>query len=106
MFSMANLNIPERAVRNQIAAAIHVVVQIARLVDGTRKVISISEVTGVEGDTIAIHDLFVFERLSVGEGGKVSGVFRATGTRPKFTEKLATAGYKLRPEIFESKMEV
>ena len=106
MFSMANLNIPERAVRNQIAAAIHVVVQIARLVDGTRKVISISEVTGVEGDTIAIHDLFVFERLSVGEGGRVSGVFRATGTRPKFTEKLATAGYKLRPEIFESKMEV
>jgi pilus assembly protein CpaF len=106
MFSMANLNIPERAVRNQIAAAIHVVVQIARLVDGTRKVISISEVTGVEHDTIAIHDLFVFERLSVGEGGKVSGVFRATGTRPKFIEKLATAGYKLRPEIFESKMEV
>lgn len=106
MFSMANLNIPERAIRNQIASAIHVIVQIARLVDGTRKVVSISEVTGVEDDTITIHDLFVFERQSVDESGKVSGVFRATGVRPKSAEKLATAGFKIRPEIFESRMEV
>ncbi len=106
MFSMANLNIPERAIRNQIASAIHVIVQIARLVDGTRKVVSISEITGVEDDTITIHDLFVFERQSVNESGKVSGVFRATGVRPKAVDKLATAGFKIRPEIFESRMEV
>ncbi|HEY1800452.1 MAG TPA: CpaF family protein [Terriglobales bacterium] len=106
MFSMANLNIPERAMRAQIASAIHGIVQIARLTDGTRKVISISEVTGVEGDVITMQDIFVFERRSVDEGGKVKGVFRATGVRPKFSEKLATMGFRLRPALFDSSMEI
>jgi pilus assembly protein CpaF len=106
MFSMANLNIPERAMRTQIASAIHGIVQIARLADGTRKVISISEVTGVEGDVITLQDIFVFERHSVDENGKVKGIFKATGVRPKFSEKLATMGCRLRPALFESSMEI
>jgi len=106
MFSMANLNIPERAVRSQIAAAIHAVVQIARLSDGTRKVISITEVTGVEDELIAMQDIFLFERVGIDESGKVKGVFKATGTRPKFADRLAVTGCRLRPALFESRMEV
>jgi pilus assembly protein CpaF len=106
MFSMANLNIPERAVRHQIASAIHAVVQIARMVDGTRKVIAVCEITGVEGDMILMQDLFVFDRTGVDEGGRVRGIFRATGIRPKFADRLATGGLRLRPALFDSKMEV
>jgi pilus assembly protein CpaF len=103
---MANLNIPERAVRQQIASAIHGVVQIARLSDGSRKVIGISEVTGVEGEVICMQEIFMFERYGIDESGKVRGVFRATGIRPKFADRLATAGCRLRPALFDSRMEV
>jgi pilus assembly protein CpaF len=103
---MANLNIPERAMRQQISAAIHGVVQIARLSDGTRKVISISEVTGMEADMICMQEIFIFERLGIDETGKVRGVFRASGIRPKFADRLATAGCRLRPAMFDSRMEV
>ena len=106
MVSMANLNIPERAVRHQIASAVHAVVQIARLSDGTRKVITVSEITGMDGDLIAMQDIFEFERQSIDENGKVRGVFRATGTRPQFADRLATAGARLRPALFETKVEV
>ena len=106
MFSMANLNIPERAVRHQIASAIHAVVQIARLSDGSRKVIAISEVTGVEGDVISMQDIFIFDRHGIDESGRVRGAFRASGIRPKFAERLATAGCRLRPALFDSRMEV
>jgi pilus assembly protein CpaF len=106
MFSMANLNIPERAMRQQIASGIHAVVQIARMVDGTRKVITISEVIGMEGDVIAMQDIFVFERRGIDENGKVKGTFLATGIRPKFSERLQTGGFYLRPGLFDSKMEV
>jgi pilus assembly protein CpaF len=106
MCSMANLNIPERAMRHQISAAIHAVVQIARLSDGTRKVMTISEVTGMEGDVICMQDIFVFERVGIDENGKVRGAFRATGLRPQFADRLATAGCRLRPALFESRMEV
>ena len=106
MCSMANLNIPERAMRHQIAAAIHAVVQIARLSDGTRKVMTISEVTGMEGDVICMQDIFVFDRTGIDENGKVKGAFRATGIRPQFADRLATAGCRLRPALFESRMEV
>ena len=99
MVSMANLNIPERAIRQQIASAIHAVVQMARLSDGTRKVITISEITGMETEIISMQDIFVFERLGIDESGKVRGVFRATGIRPKFAERLATGGCRLRPGI-------
>jgi pilus assembly protein CpaF len=106
MVSMANLNIPERAVRHQIASAVHAVVQIARLSDGTRKVITISEVTGMDEDRIGMQDIFSFDRTGTDEGGRVRGIFRATGVRPQFAERLATAGAKLRPALFESKTEV
>jgi pilus assembly protein CpaF len=106
MVSMANLNIPERAVRHQLASAIHAVVQVARLSDGTRKVVSISEVTGMEGDLIGMQDIFVFERRAIDEAGKVRGTFRATGLRPQFADRLATMGAKLRPSLFESKTEI
>jgi pilus assembly protein CpaF len=103
MVSMANLNIPERAVRHQIASAVHAVVQIARLSDGTRKVITISEVTGMADDSIAMQDIFVFERTGVDESGKVRGAFRPTGLRPQFAERLATSGARLDPALFEAK---
>ena len=106
MVSMANLNIPERAVRHQIASAIHAVVQVARLSDGTRKVISVSEVTGMDTESILMQDIFVFDRRGIDENGKVRGAFRATGVRPQFAERLANAGTKLRPSLFESKTEV
>jgi pilus assembly protein CpaF len=106
MCSMANLNIPERAMRQQISAAIHAVIQIARLSDGTRKVMTISEVTGMEGDVISMQDIFVFERVGIDENGKVRGAFRATGIRPKFADRLATAGCRLRAALFDSRMEV
>jgi len=106
MFSMANLNIPERAIRQQIASAIHVVVQIARLTDGSRKVVSVSEVTGMEGESIWMQDIFAFDRVGIDQDGKVHGVFRGTGTKSRYTERLATAGYALPAELFDSRVEV
>ncbi len=106
MVSMANLNIPERAIRQQIASAIHLVVQIARLTDGTRKVISISEITGMEDESIWMQDVFTFDRLGIEPDGRVRGAFRATGAKSRFAERLAAAGYELRSELFESRMEV
>jgi pilus assembly protein CpaF len=106
MFSMASLNIPERAMRTQIASAIHGVVQIARMADGTRKVVGLSEVTGMEGDVIAMQEIFLFERQGIDESGKVRGAFRATGIRPSFSTRLATGGLRLRPALFDSRMEV
>ncbi len=106
MFSMANLNIPERAIRQQIASAIHVVVQIARLTDGSRKVVSVSEITGMEGESIWMQDIFAFDRLGIDQDGKIRGAFRATGATSRFADRLATAGYKLRAELFDSRVEV
>ena len=106
MVSMANLNIPERAIRHQIANAVHAVVQVARLSDGSRKVITVSEVTGMDGDSIMLQDVFVFERSGIDETGKVRGVFHSTGHPPHFAERLATAGCRLNTALFESRMEV
>src|SRR5438270_5825715 len=106
MVSMANLNIPERAVRHQIASAVHAVIQIARLSDGTRKVINISEITGMDNESIALQEIFTFDRTGIDETGKVRGIFRATGNRPQFADRLATSGARLRPALFETKAEV
>src|ERR1700726_1982743 len=99
MVSMANLNIPERAIRHQIANAVHAVVQVARLSDGSRKLLTVSEVTGMDGDMITLRDVFIFERTGIDESGKVRGVFRSTGM-PQFAERLATAGCRLTPALF------
>ena len=106
MVSMANLNIPERAIRQQVASAIHAVVQIARLSDGSRKVMTVSEITGMENEVITMQDVFVFERTGIDESGRVRGVFKATGAPPRFAERLAIAGCRLNPAIFESRLEV
>jgi pilus assembly protein CpaF len=100
MVSMANLNLPEKAARQQIASAIHLVIQIARLPDGTRKISSIAEITGMEGPIITMQDLFLFERRGYDEHGRVQGQFKPTGIRPKFAEKLFGAGIRLPMEMF------
>ncbi len=103
MVSMANLNIPERAVRHQLASAIHAVIQVARLADGSRRVMSLSEVTGLEGEMIAMQEIFCFERKGLTEAGKVRGSFRSTGIRPRFADRLAAAGFPVRLSLFETK---
>ncbi len=106
MVQMANLNIPERAVRQQIASAIHAVVQVSRMSDGKRKLVSISEITGMEGEIVSMQEIFTFERRGLDESGRVRGTFRATGIRPKFADKLAAAGCRLRPSLLDFKMDV
>ena len=83
MVAMANLNLPERAIRQQIASAVNFLVQVSRLSDGSRKVTAISEITGMEGEVITLQDIFLFERTGLREDGKVCGRFRATGIRPE-----------------------
>jgi pilus assembly protein CpaF len=106
MVSMANLNIPERAIRQQVASAIHAVVQIARLSDGTRKVMTVAELTGMENEVITMQDVFVFERTGIDESGRVRGSFKPTGVAPQFAERLAIAGCRLNPAMFETSLEV
>jgi pilus assembly protein CpaF len=101
MVAMANLNIPEKAIRQQVASAIEIIVQIARMSDGTRKVTAISEITGLEGDAITLQDIFVFEKTGLTSSGRVAGRFRATGIRPKCAERLAASGIQLPPDMFE-----
>jgi pilus assembly protein CpaF len=101
MVAMANLNIPERAIRQQIASAVNIIVQVSRMADGTRKVTSVAEITGMEGDVITMQDIFLFERTGISPEGKVTGRFRATGIRPKVTERIITAGVALPPDLFE-----
>jgi len=101
MVAMAQLNIPDRAIRQQVASAIHVIVQASRMADGTRKIVSITEVTGMEGEMITMQDIFVFERRGLSAKGDVIGQMRATGIRPKFTDKLMSAGFRLPPSLFD-----
>ena len=101
MVAMANLNLPERAIRNQVASAIHIIVQIARQSDGRRCVTQITELTGMEGDVIAMQDIFLFERTGLSPQGRVTGRFRATGVRPKCSERLLASGAELPSELFE-----
>ena len=101
MVAMANLNIPDKAIRQQVASAIEIVVQIARQADGTRKVTAVSEITGMERDIITLQDIFVFEKTGIGEDGRVFGRFRATGLRPKCAERIAAAGINLPVSMFE-----
>ena len=101
LVAMSNLHIPEKAVRQQIASAVNLIVQIVRLSDGTRKVSSVTEITGMEGDTITMQDIFVFERSGVRSDGKVTGRFRATGIRPKCSTELASSGVNLPADMFE-----
>ena len=106
MVSLANANMQLISIRQQIAAAVHVLVQASRLSDGSRRVVSLTEVTGMEGDVVTLQDLFVFEKRGLDPDGKVVGRFAATGIRPKFYEKLLSAGIRLRPDLFDEVLEV
>src|SRR5688500_5336603 len=106
MVAMGVTNLPERAIRHQIASAIQLVVQQTRLSDGSRRVTSISEITGMEGEVITMQEIFTFEKTGITQDGKVIGRFRATGVRPKCAERLKAAGIHLPPTLFEGIMEV
>jgi pilus assembly protein CpaF len=101
MVAMSNLSIPAAAIRRQIASAIDVVIQISRLSDGTRKVINVSEITGMERDIVTMQDIFVFQKRGIRDSGEVLGEFMATGIRPKFAERLQVAGVRLPSNMFE-----
>jgi pilus assembly protein CpaF len=101
MVAMADLNLPDRAIRQQVASAIQLIVQVTRLSDGTRRVTNITEITGMEGEVITAQDIFLFDKTGVNQAGKVQGRFRATGIRPKVSERLAAAGMPLSADMFE-----
>ena len=100
MVSMANLNLPERGMRQQIASAIDVVIHIARLADGKRKVVQIAELVGMEGEVITMQDLFVYDRMGIDSDGSVLGNFRATGIRPRCADRLQAYGIDLAETLF------
>jgi pilus assembly protein CpaF len=106
MVSMASTQIREKAMRQQIASAIDVVIQLARLSDGKRKVMAISEITGMEGDVVTMQDLFIFEREGMDDAGNVVGRFRPTGIRPSFADRLQAYGVRLEETLFVDPVEV
>jgi pilus assembly protein CpaF len=106
MALMANLNLPEKAIRQQIASAVHLIVQISRMSDGTRRVTHITEVAGMAEDVVAMQDIFVFDKLGIDAGGRVLGRFRATGVAPRLVERLKTCGIALPHDIFEHSMDI
>ena len=106
MALMANLSLPEKALRYQISSAIHIIVQVSRMSDGSRRVTHITEVTGTNGDVISLQDIFLFEKQGLGPNGKVLGRFRSTGIIPKFAEKLKEAGIPFALNLLEVSQEV
>jgi pilus assembly protein CpaF len=106
MVAMSNLNLPEKSVRQQMVSAISIVVQVSRMSDGTRKVMSISEITGMEENIVSMQDIFTFNRKGIGPDGKVIGVFQPSHIRPKFLDRLRMSGIFLSPGLFEQTMEV
>jgi pilus assembly protein CpaF len=102
MVAMSNLGIPDSAIRRQISSAIDLVIQVSRLSDGTRKVITVAEITGMEGDVISMQDIFIFRKRGVRETGEVLGDFVATGIRPKFAERLLVSGIQFPISMFNA----
>jgi pilus assembly protein CpaF len=106
MVGMANANMSVHSIRQQISSAVDLFVQIARLSDGTRRVVGITECVGMEGDLVTMQDIFVFEKTGLTENGRVTGRFRATGVRPKFYEKLQSAGVNIPASVFQTIVEI
>ncbi len=106
MVAMSNLNLPEKTVRQQIASALSIVVQVTRMSDGTRKVVSISEITGMEENVVSMQEIFTFQKKGIGPDGKVIGVYKPTRIRPKFLDQLRVAGIHLPQSLFETETEV
>jgi len=103
MVLMAGMDLPERAIREQITSAINLIVHLQRVSDGSRKVVNISEITGMEGQTIVMQDIFVYEKKGIGPDKRVIGEFVPTGVRPWFMEKLRVSGFEISPHMFERK---
>jgi pilus assembly protein CpaF len=101
MIGMAELDLPTRTVRMQIASAVHVIIQVQRLGDGTRRVVSVSEITGIEGEVIQLQEIFRYVRLGTNPDGMVRGEYRATGIRPKFMHEFDTRGIKVPANAFD-----
>ena len=106
MSLMANLNLPEKAVRAQIASAIHIIVQVSRMSDGTRRLTHFTEITGMDDEVVSMQDIFLFEKRGIGVGGRVLGRFYATGIRPKFAEKLRASGVTVPAALFDHSLEI
>jgi len=103
MVLMAGFEIPAKAIREQIASSLNVVIQVARLSDGHRRVVKVTEVTGMEGDVITLQDIYLYEKMGVDPNGTVLGRFRATGVRPKFADTMAVAGIQISPDMFSNR---
>lgn len=101
MVLMAGMELPERAIREQMASAINIVIQLARLADGSRKIVNLSEITGMEGSTVVMQDIFTFKKKGIGADGRVLGEFLPTGVRPWFMDKFKVAGFEVPERIFE-----
>jgi pilus assembly protein CpaF len=95
MMLLSGASIPQRAMRQQIASALNIIVHVSRMADGSRKMMKISEINGMEGDMVMMQDLFEFKRTGIGQGGKVLGQFRFTGIRSMYTDRVAAAGYRI-----------
>ena len=106
MVAMSNMNLSEKTVRQQVCSALSIVVQVSRMSDGTRKVVSISEITGMEENVISMQEIFSFNRKGIGPDGRVIGVFQPSRIRPRFLERLRVAGIILPPSMFEQTLEV
>jgi len=101
MVAMAGFDLPSKALRHYISSALNVIVQLSRLSDGSRKVVSVQEVSGMEGDVVTMQEIFMFEQTGMDQNGKVKGRFRATGIRPKFAEKFQAMGIQIPNELFD-----
>jgi pilus assembly protein CpaF len=106
MVGMANSNMGVRAVRQQIASAVDVFIQVSRMSDGTRRITHITECVGMEGEQVTTQDVFNFIRTGLSEDGRVLGRFQPTGVRPRFYERLAASGIRLPASVFETVMEI
>jgi pilus assembly protein CpaF len=104
MVMMAGYELPIRAIRQQFASAIHMLVQAQRLPGGRRKIVSVTEVQGMEGDVVTMQDIFKFEQLGVSSSGKAYGQIVATGLRPGFLERIRSSGVNLNPDMFERRV--
>jgi pilus assembly protein CpaF len=106
MIGMSGIDIPARSARAQIASAIHVVVQVSRLSDGRRKLLSVSEITGMEGEVITMQEIFRFRQTGIGADGQVQGRFEATGIRPRFVDQFLAHGIKLPTSLFRPEAQI
>jgi pilus assembly protein CpaF len=106
MVGMANSNMGVRSIRQQVASAVDLFIQIARFSDGSRRITHVTECVGMEGDLVTLQDIFTFEKTGLGPGGKVTGRFKPTGIRPKFNERLRACGHHLPSTIFQTTFEI